>query len=104
MLTEIRHAVRTLAKTPAFSAIAILTIAIGIAANTAIFSVVNGVLLRPLPFHDAERVVQVWTATNDESRSGHSAGDFLDLQRENRSFTAMAGYRNAIFAVMVGDP
>ena len=83
------------------SAIAILTIAIGIAANTAIFSVVNGVLLRPLPFH--ERIVQVWTATNDESRSGHSAGDFLDLQRENRSFTAMAGYRNAIFAVMVGD-
>ncbi|HEX2442856.1 MAG TPA: ABC transporter permease [Vicinamibacterales bacterium] len=103
MLTEIRHAVRTLAKTPTFSAIAILTIAIGIAANTAIFSVVNGVLLRPLPFHDAGRIVQVWTATNDESRSGHSAGDFLDLQRENRSFTAMAGYRNAIFAVMVGD-
>jgi putative ABC transport system permease protein len=103
MLTELRQALRTLSKTRAFSAIAILTIAIGIAANTAIFSVVNGVLLRPLPFEDAGRIVQVWTATNDEARSGHSAGDFLDLQRENRSLTAIAGYRNAVFAVMLGD-
>ena len=59
MRTDIRDAVRTLAKNPGFALVSILTLALGIGANTAIFSVVNGVLLRPLPYADAEHIVRV---------------------------------------------
>jgi predicted permease len=101
-----RYAIRTLLKTPAFTTIAVATTALGIAANTAIFSVVNGVLLRPLPFRDEARVVRVWTATADEPRSNHSAGDFLDIQRTNRTLAAIAGFRGDLMAVSAkpGDP
>jgi putative ABC transport system permease protein len=95
----IRFAIRTLLKSPGFTTIAIATIALGIAANTAIFSVVNAVLLRPLPFKDQARIVRIWTATANEPRSNHSAGDFLDLQRDNRTLTAMAGLRGDMVAV-----
>ena len=67
-MSTFRYAIRTLIKSPGFSAIAIATIALGIAANTAIFSVVNGVLLRPLPFRDEARVVKVSTTTRNETR------------------------------------
>ena len=99
MLSDLRYAARALTKNPGFTAIAIVTLALGIGANTAIFSVVNGVLLRPLPYGDPDRLVQVWTSTTDESRSNHSAGDFIDLQRENQSLTAIAGYRAGAFSV-----
>ena len=103
MSHDLRYALRTLLKSPGFTAIAILTLAIGIGANTAIFSVVHGVLLRPLPFSEPDRIVQVWTATKDEPRGSYSAADFLDLQRENRSLSAIAGYRNALFTISVGQ-
>ena len=103
MTNDFRYGIRTLLKSPTFTAIAIVTVAIGIGANTAIFSVVNGVLLRPLAFSEPERLVKVWTATKDEPRSNHSAGDFLDLQRENRSLSAIAGYRSALFSVIVNQ-
>ena len=64
-----KYAIRTLVKTPSFTAVAIATIAIGIAANSAIFSVVNAVLLRPLPFPDEQRVVRVFR-TSREGRAG----------------------------------
>ncbi|MCA1563156.1 MAG: ABC transporter permease [Acidobacteria bacterium] len=99
MFSDFRYATRALTRNPGFTAIAIVTLALGIGANTAIFSVVNGVLLRPLPYGDPDRLVQVWTSTTDESRSNHSAGDFLDLQRENQSLTAIAGYRAGAFSV-----
>jgi putative ABC transport system permease protein len=97
MIEQFRYAARTLLKAPGFSAVAMVTLAIGIGANTAIFSVVNGVLLRPLPFGDPGRIVQVWTSTAGEPRSSHSAGDFQDLQRENTSLAGLAGYRAALF-------
>jgi hypothetical protein len=101
-----RYAIRTLLKSPGFSLVAITTIALGIAANTAIFSVVNGVLLRPLPFPDEARIVRVTTATADERQSNHSAGDFLDVQRSVQTLGAMAGYRVEVSAVSVtaGEP
>jgi putative ABC transport system permease protein len=101
MFSDLRYAIRTLLKAPAFTAIATVTLAVGIGGNTAIFSVVHGVLLRPLPFSEPDRIVRLWTSTNDEPRGNHSASDFLDLQRENRSLAAVAGYRNALFTIAV---
>ena len=63
-------------------------------------------LLRPLPFRDEARIVKVSTATRNETDSNHSAGDFLDLQRNNRSLEAMAGFREDVVAIAVkpGEP
>ncbi len=101
MANDLRYTIRTLLKSPGFTTIAIITLAIGIGANTAIFSVVHGVLLRPLPFSEPDRIVHVWTSTRDEPKGSHSAADFLDLQRENRSLSAIAGHRNALFTLTV---
>jgi predicted permease len=101
-MSDIRFAIRSLVKHRGFTCVAVLTLALGIGANTAIFSVVYGVLLRPLPYPDADRIVQVWPATTATARDGHSAGDFLDLQRGAQSLTAMAGYRED--AVTIAAP
>jgi putative ABC transport system permease protein len=98
MIANLRVAVRTLLATPAFTIIAIATMALGIAVNTAIFSVVNAVLLRPLPYRDEARIVRVWTADQKGDRSNHSAGDFLDLKRGNRTLEAFAGFSGALGA------
>ena len=106
MTSDLRSAIRSLLKNPGFTIVALLTLAIGIGANTAIFSIVNGVLLRPLPFREPDRIVRVVTATSDEPRSNHSAGDFMDLRREQQSLQALAGYRSMLFTVSPrsGDP
>jgi putative ABC transport system permease protein len=97
MFTDLRHSIRALIKNASFTTIAVVTLALGIGANTAIFSVVHAVLLRSLPFSEPHHIVKVWTSLPDELRSNHSAPDFLDLQRENQSLAAVAGYRNAMF-------
>ena len=94
-----RYAIRTLLKTPGFSAIAIATIALGIAANSAIFSIVNAVLLKPLPFRDEGRLIKIWTVTPDEAEGNHSAGDFTDLRQANRALESIAGFRSDVVAV-----
>jgi predicted permease len=106
MLTDLRYALRTLTKNPGFTAIAVVTLALGIGANTAIFSVVNGVLLRPLPFRDPDRIVNVWMSTKDEPRGNHAAADFIDLQHGNQSLVALAGYRSNLFSAAArgGEP
>jgi putative ABC transport system permease protein len=89
---DLRYALRGLRKSPGFAATAIGTLALGIGANTAIFSVVHAVLLRPLPFRNAERVVAVMETWRDR-RGGVSAGNFGDLRASNRSFERLAAVR-----------
>ena len=72
MLNDFRYAIRLLIKSPGFCLIAILTLALGIGANTAIFSVVEGTLLRPLPFPNADRLVRVYEAADDNGARGSS--------------------------------
>jgi predicted permease len=95
LLEELRqdvvHSWRTLRRAPGFAAVALVTLALGIGANTAIFSVVNGLLLRDLPFADADRLVRIWNARLDTQRNRGqlSAADFIDLRTRQRSFTAL---------------
>ena len=105
-MSSFRYAARTLLRSPGFSAIAVATIALGIAANSVIFSVVNSVLLKPLPFPDEDRVVKVSTATQQEKEGNHSAGDFMDIRERNRTLGAIAGVRNVVVAVAAtpGNP
>ncbi len=92
MLNDLRLAFRGMWKNPGFSIVAVLTIALGIGASTAIFSVVNGVLLRSLPYPDPESLMQVETVF-ESGRSGRlSYPNFEDLRRQNRSFEELAAY------------
>jgi putative ABC transport system permease protein len=97
LMRNLKFAVRLLRKSPGFSLVAILIMALGIGANTAIFSVVHAVLLEPLPFRDADRLVQIWHVPPQKSFPGMtrfavSAANFLDWQKQNHVFQHMALY------------
>ena len=101
-LQDLRFALRLLAKNPGFALIAAIIMALGIGANTAIFSIVNKVLLEPLPFRDVDRVVQIWHTPPQSSFPGMttfsiSPANFLDWQRQNHVFEVMALYSGANF-------
>ena len=106
MTNDLRYAIRTLTRAPGFVLIAILTLALGIGANTAIFSVVNGVLLRPLRFSEPERILRLYTSAPSEPKSSFSAADFRDLRNEQQSLQALAGLRALVFATLPrpGEP
>jgi putative ABC transport system permease protein len=89
-LRDVRHSVRTLRQSPGFTAVAVLTLAIGIGANTAIFSFVDAMLLRPLPYPDADRIVRVMEKPPRGERNGISTLNFLDWQRDNTVFDFMS--------------
>ena len=100
-LQDLKYGIRMLAKSPGFTAIAILTLALGIGANTAIFSVVNAELLRPLPFRDATRLVSV-ASTNSRTHAAAASlsyPDFLDLRAQNQVFENMAAYTDGSFTL-----
>jgi len=89
---DLRFAARQLFKSPGFAAAAIVTLALGIGANTAMFSVVEGVLLSPLPYPDAGRLVTVWQSRPSVKQIGISYKDFRDWQRASHSFESIAAY------------
>ncbi|HTU32440.1 MAG TPA: ABC transporter permease [Candidatus Acidoferrum sp.] len=102
---DFRYGLRMLAKAPGFTAIAIITLALGIGANTAIFSVVNGVLLNPLPYDHPNRLVALYSGTSDFDHSSISYPNFLDWVRDNRSFSALAAFRQDNFDLTgMGQP
>ena len=101
-LHDFRYAIRMLRKSPGFAAVAIGTLAVGIGANTAIFSLVRAVLLDPLPFGDPGRVVMVMEVWKG-NRGNVAPGMFSDLQRDNKSFDRLAASRYANMNFAVGD-
>jgi putative ABC transport system permease protein len=97
LLQDLRFGLRLMLKKPLFTTVAILTLALGIGANTAIFSVVNAVLLRPLPYKHAERLVWIW-GTNPQNDIEHevaSLPDYYDWKTQNQSFEEMGAYGSA---------
>jgi len=103
ILQDIKFGLRMLAKNPAFTAVAVLTLALGIGANTALFSVVNGVLLAPLPYPQPERLVALYSRTAASPWWSISYPNYLDWVRDNKSFSALAGYRQDDFSLTGTD-
>jgi putative ABC transport system permease protein len=106
LLADLRYSLRLLRKSPAFAAVAVATLALGIGADTAIFSAVDAVLIRPLPYTDPDRVVLVW---EDNSAAGFprntpAPGNFTDWKRMQRSFSGMAATRGGSASVTSDGP
>ncbi|MQA92944.1 MAG: hypothetical protein GEU90_22475, partial [Gemmatimonas sp.] len=98
---DARFTVRTLRKNPGFALVAVLTLALGIGANTAVFSVVDGTLLRPLPYPEADRVVRVQELDGNGSPMPVTGGNFEDWREMSRSFEAIAVYTPPEFTPMM---
>ena len=97
LLQDIRYGLRMLRKNPAFTLVAVLTLALGIGANTALFSVVNGVLLNPLPYPHPEQLVSLHASKPNFQHGSISYPNFLDWKKDNHTFSAMAVYRSLVF-------
>ena len=94
LVQDLRYAIRKLIQSPGFTAIAVLTLGLGIGANTALFSVVNGVLLNPLPYPHSSQLVAVYERVAGLDSAPIEYLNFLDWQRDSKSFASMAVYRN----------
>jgi len=103
LLHDIRFGFRTLIKNPGFSAVAIVALALGTGANTAIFSVVDAVLLRPLPYGNPDRLVMVWTSNPTTARDAIAAPDFFEYRDQNQLFEQLAAFSYDDFNLTSGD-
>jgi predicted permease len=104
LMQDLRYGFRMLAKSPGFTAVAILTLALGIGANTALFSVVNGVLLKPLPYPQPENLVWLAESKPNFATGSISFPNFRDWQKDNHTFSGMAVYRSYNFNILgLGD-
>jgi len=92
LLQDLKYGARMLARTPAFTAVAVLTLALGIGANTAIFSVIDSVLLKPLPFPAPEQLVMLRETESAPGNFPLDGADYLDWQSQNKSFDSMTLY------------
>src|SRR5256885_15715979 len=105
-MNDLRYALRMLLKSPGFTIVAVLTLALGIGANSAIFSVIDAVLLRSLPFPNADRLTMIWATAPQHAgnnRQGHSYPDYLDLRAQNHAFAALAAYTGASVIWGIGE-
>ncbi len=106
LLYHIRYGIRSLAKRPGFTAIVVLTLAVGIGANTAVFSVVNATLLRQLPFHEPQQLVTLWerNPARGYEQNPPAAANYVDWRNQNRVFAEMAAFApSRQFNVSLGD-
>jgi putative ABC transport system permease protein len=105
MLSEIKVALRGLAKSPGFTAIAVATLALAIGANSAVFSLINALLVRPLPYQEPSRIALIWEqfATQGLDRIPCSPPEYLDLEKEFQSGTGLAAFNYQTFSVGGGD-
>jgi putative ABC transport system permease protein len=100
---DLRHTVRTLRRSPGFTMVTVVTMALGIGATTAIFSVVNGVFLRPLPYPNAERLMQPLTIFANGFQGTFSYPNFEDVQDQNRTFAGLAAYTIRAASAAMGE-
>ena len=99
LLQDLRYAIRMLLKSPGFTTVAVLTLALAIGANTALFSVINGVLLNPLPYPHPEQLVTLHESKPNFSTGSISYPNFLDWQQENHTLSSMAVARPYSFTL-----
>ena len=92
LLMDLRYAFRSLTKTPGFTVITVLVLGLGIGANTAVFSVVNAVLLQPLPVDDPDRLAVIWSNYANSTKGLVTPDDYRDIRDHNRSFQTLAAY------------
>lgn len=92
VVSDVRHALRGFARNPGFTALAIVTAAVGIGANTAMFSVVNSVVLRPLPYHEPHRLVYLWETWSDGGTGPLSYPNVIDWREQNQVFEHFVAY------------
>ena len=102
ILQNFRFALRLLRKNPGFTIVAVITLALGIGANTAIFSVVYATLLEPMPYPNPNQLVMVWSKIHD-GRNGVAAGDFLDWKRQSTSFQDINAWTGASFNLATAE-
>src|SRR5215210_1117724 len=100
---DLRFAARSLAKSPGFTFVSVATLALAMGACTAIYSVVYGVMLRPLPYPDPEQLVQVWQLNSKSGRENFSDPNFADVRSQVHTFAALAQYNSTTSSVIAGQ-